>query len=123
MILNVILLTAVWTVNLMNDELYDLKHSISFFTYCIFLCCLFLEAGFINVDSSFFINISQDEVAVFVKPLIYLANFYVVLYLIVFLSFFIVFLVYRVSIRFIYSKPYRVYPVDESKENNLFSLR
>lgn len=109
----------------MNDDFNPIKHSILFcFVSGGFLISIFLAAG---VDTPNFytslITVSQDEILSFIRVVYYFLSVLFMLYIAGLISYGIVYLVYRVSLRYIYSKPCRVYCGEKTKEEKLFSLR
>lgn len=107
----------------MDDELYVMKYSIFFSCFWTFIVAVFIECGFTDISSSFFTSVPQEELITFVRMAIYLAITFGLFYISAWISYGILFLFYRVLLRFIYSKPYRVYSAGEPKEYKLFSLR
>lgn len=109
----------------MNDDLYPIKHSIFFsFVFGGLLISVFFAAG---VETPGFYTslttVTQNEILSFIRVVYYLLSTFCILYIAGLISYGILYLVYRVSLRYIYSKPCRVYPVEKSKDDKLFSLR
>lgn len=105
----------------MTDKDNFVKDCVLYFSLFATVSLLTSEIGYL--PDNFYDSLNSEHVLEFVGITFYLSFFVVGCILSALIGYGFVFLVWRVSLRYIYRKPCRVYPAEESKENKLFSLR
>lgn len=102
----------------MSDEYNPVKYFIFSVILATFTSTVVLQFGVLPVD--FYDTLNSAHVLEFIGIAAYLVSLFCFLWALGCIAHIFVYLVYRVSLRYIYRKPCRVYPAEKEK---LFSLR